>query len=146
MVPGERALLGYGHHERRYSSRGCHCSAVHRRSTIDGHLAVGIFSCGRGGLAWSVWWWRDYRNLASPAEPADTAQTSWFHLFSFPQVWGLVWAKFLSDAAWYFYLFWLPKYLYDARGFDVKRVGYFAWIPYAAAGMGSLLGGWFSGC
>ncbi len=60
-------------------------------------------------------------------------------------MWGLVGAKFLSDAAWYFYLFWLPKYLYDARGFDVKRVGYFAWIPYAAAGIGCLLGGWFSG-
>ena len=53
-------------------------------------------------------------------------------------------AKFLSDAAWYFYLFWLPKYLYDVRGFDTKAVGYFAWIPYAAAGLGALLGGWFS--
>jgi len=50
----------------------------------------------------------------------------------------------LSDAAWYFYLFWLPKYLYDARNFDVKSVGAFAWIPYAAAGIGCLAGGWFS--
>jgi Sugar phosphate permease len=59
-------------------------------------------------------------------------------------VWGLIVAKFLSDAAWYFYLFWLPKYLYDARGFDTKAVGTFAWIPYAAAGVGCLAGGWFS--
>ena len=36
------------------------------------------------------------------------------------------------------------EYLYDARGFDVKQVGYYAWIPYAAAGVGSLTGGWFS--
>lgn len=91
-----------------------------------------FFLAGAAGLAWSVWWWRDYRNLAAPAEPAVTAQTSWVQLFSFPEVWGLVGAKFLSDAAWYFYLFWVPKYLYDARGFDVKKVGYFAWIPYAA--------------
>src|SRR4029077_17541116 len=69
---------------------------------------------------------------------------SWFQLFGFTQVWGLVLGKFLSDAAWYFYLFWLPKYLYDIRGFDTKRVGYYAWIPYAASGAGSLLGGWFS--
>jgi ACS family hexuronate transporter-like MFS transporter len=41
-------------------------------------------------------------------------------------------------------LFWLPKYLYDVRGFDVKQVGYYGWIPYAAAGVGCLLGGWFS--
>ena len=60
------------------------------------------------------------------------------------EVWGMVTAKFLSDAAWYFYLFWLPKYLYDARGFDIKAVGAFAWIPYAAAGVGCLAGGWFS--
>jgi MFS transporter, ACS family, hexuronate transporter len=53
-------------------------------------------------------------------------------------------AKFLSDAAWYFYLFWLPKYLYDARGFDIKAVGTFAWIPPAAAGVGCLAGGWLS--
>jgi ACS family hexuronate transporter-like MFS transporter len=59
-------------------------------------------------------------------------------------VWGLVLAKCLSDAAWFFYIAWLPKYLYDVRGFDTQQVGYYAWIPYAAAGMGSLLGGSFS--
>lgn len=53
-------------------------------------------------------------------------------------------AKFLSDAAWYFYLFWLPKYLYDARGFDLKGVAAFGWIPPAAAGVGCLAGGWLS--
>ena len=59
-------------------------------------------------------------------------------------MWGLVLGKFLSDAAWYFYISWLPKYLYDVRGFDTKQVGYFAWIPFAASGLGSLTGGWFS--
>jgi ACS family hexuronate transporter-like MFS transporter len=56
----------------------------------------------------------------------------------------LVFAKFMSDSAWYFLLFWLPKYLYDARGFDIKHVSYYAWIPYAASGIGSLLGGLLS--
>src|SRR5258705_10056471 len=63
---------------------------------------------------------------------------------SLPRNAGCRTRQFLSDAGWYFYLFWLPKYLYDARGFDVKAVGRFAWIPYAAAGVGCLLGGWFS--
>jgi ACS family hexuronate transporter-like MFS transporter len=53
-------------------------------------------------------------------------------------------AKFLTDAAWFFYISWLPKYLYDARGFDTKEVGAYAWVPFAASGIGSLLGGWFS--
>ena len=56
----------------------------------------------------------------------------------------LVFAKFMSDSAWYFLLFWLPKYLYDVRGFDIKHVSYYAWIPYAASGVGSFLGGWLS--
>jgi len=68
----------------------------------------------------------------------------WTYLFTIRETWGLITAKFLSDAAWFFYLFWLPKYLYDARGFDVKAVGAFAWMPSAAAGIGCLLGGSFS--
>jgi MFS transporter, ACS family, hexuronate transporter len=119
-----------------------------------------FFLCGAAGVLWSAWWLREYfgpahhprlskleRNqieevFATP--PQEKAEMSWLNLFAFPQVWGLVLGKFLSDAAWYFYLFWLPKYLYDDRGFDTKQVGYYGWIPYAAAGIGSLLGGWFS--
>jgi ACS family hexuronate transporter-like MFS transporter len=121
-----------------------------------------FFLTGALGLAWAVWWMREYYppaqhprlSDAERLELQEVAQASsgapqqpaipWLGLFAYRQVWGLVSAKFLSDAAWYFYLFWLPKYLYDARGFDTKSVGYYAWIPYAAAGLGSLLGGWFS--
>ncbi len=119
-----------------------------------------FFLSGGVGLLWTVWWLRSYfvpreHPGLSPGEREEIAEIltpptqfkssiSWLSLFSYTQVWGLVMGKFLSDAAWYFYLFWLPKYLYDARGFDTKRVGYFAWIPYAASGFGSLLGGWFS--
>ncbi|MPZ19840.1 MAG: MFS transporter [Luteitalea sp.] len=119
-------------------------------------LAVGVV-----GLIWTVWWLRDYFPAAVHARlstserseieevfadaSATAAPISWFRLFSFVQVWGLVLAKFLSDAAWYFYLFWLPKYLYDVRGFDTSQVGTYAWIPYAAAGVGCIAGGWFSG-
>jgi ACS family hexuronate transporter-like MFS transporter len=38
-------------------------------------------------------------------------------------------------------LFWLPKYLFDARHFDLKAAGSVGWIPYAASGVGSLCGG-----
>jgi len=69
---------------------------------------------------------------------------SWFDLFSYRQVWGLMTAKFFSDAAWFFFIFWLPKYLGDVRHLNIKEIGYFAWIPYAFAGVGSMLGGWAS--
>jgi len=110
-----------------------------------------FYLSGAAGLLWLIWWWMDYRLpsiISHPDEvPPAAFETAlpWVRLFSLPEVWGLVIVKFLSDSAWYFYLFWLPKYLYDARGFDVKRVGYYGWIPYAFAGIGCLVGGWFSG-
>jgi ACS family hexuronate transporter-like MFS transporter len=107
-----------------------------------------------------MWWLAEYfppaehpcisdderREIAATALaiPESAESVSWWRLLTIPQVWGLVTAKFLSDAAWFFYSFWLPKYLYDVRDFDTKAVGYYAWIPYAASGVGSLLGGWFS--
>lgn len=104
-----------------------------------------FFLSGIIGLLWTVWWWTTYRTpQQAEASDAGASHIRWLQLFRFKQVWGLVIAKFLSDAAWYFYLFWLPKYLYDVRGFDIKQVGAYAWIPYAASGIGSLSGGWFS--
>jgi ACS family hexuronate transporter-like MFS transporter len=102
---------------------------------------------GGFGLLWVVWWRRSCsRSPEAPATDAVGPRTpfAWTHLFRVRETWGLVSAKFLSDAAWFFYLFWLPKYLYDSRGFDIKAIGLFAWMPNAAAGVGCLLGGGFS--
>jgi ACS family hexuronate transporter-like MFS transporter len=104
---------------------------------------------GAFGLLWAAWWWVSY---SAPEEPSTLSEKDsasppalpWTCLFSVRETWGLVTAKFLSDAAWYFYLFWLPKYLYDARSFDIKAVGTFAWLPNAAAGIGCLVAGAFS--
>jgi ACS family hexuronate transporter-like MFS transporter len=118
-----------------------------------------FFLTGSIGLLWTLWWRVAYYppgdhpklSAAELEELQSVLQSSaapergrWIDLLHIRETWGLVSAKFLSDAAWYFYLFWLPKYLYDARGFDIKAVGKFAWIPYAASGVGCLMGGWFS--
>jgi ACS family hexuronate transporter-like MFS transporter len=99
-----------------------------------------------------LWWWLSYRPNANAAKASQNqlagqqpAQSLTFkEIISLRNVQAIVFAKFMSDSAWYFLLFWLPKYLYDARGFDIKQVSYYAWIPYAASGVGSFLGGWFS--
>jgi MFS transporter, ACS family, hexuronate transporter len=113
-----------------------------------------FFVTGAAGLVWATWWRLYYSppalNANSVGEDGDsidaplTTKRPWLALLRIREAWGLILAKFLSDAAWYFYLFWLPKYLYDARGFDIKAVGALAWIPYAASGVGCLLGGGFS--
>ena len=101
---------------------------------------------GTAGLIWTALWLRSYSITPKTVREHgdEDGEWRWIELLGIRETWGLVIAKFLSDAAWYFYLFWLPKYLYSARGFDVKAVGLYAWIPYAAAGVGCLLGGWFS--
>jgi ACS family hexuronate transporter-like MFS transporter len=116
-----------------------------------------FFVTGALGLAWTLWWHSAYfapdrhprlgdaerQELQSVMAAGASAERGlpWLELLRFRQTWGVVIAKFLSDAAWYFYLFWLPKYLYDARGFDIKGVATFAWIPPLAAGIGCLVGG-----
>ena len=119
-----------------------------------------FFITGVAGLLWTVWWVKKYfppehhRGLADAERARIQSATEQngalratiplMELLRFRETWGIVVVKFLSDAAWYFYIFWLPKYLLDARGFDIKGVGSVAWIPYAAAGVGCLLGGGLS--
>ena len=78
------------------------------------------------------------------AADSNRETVPWMSLFGYRKVWGLIVIKFLTDAGWYFFIFWLPKYLNDVRGLNIQQIGAYAWIPYAFAGGGSLLGGWLS--
>jgi ACS family hexuronate transporter-like MFS transporter len=104
-----------------------------------------FFITGALGLLWTVWWFRLYQTPVD-AKPSDFKPPTvpMRELLRFRETWGVVGAKFLSDAAWYFYMFWLPKYLLDARGFNIKAVGSVAWIPFAAAALGCVVGGGLS--
>jgi MFS transporter, ACS family, hexuronate transporter len=65
-------------------------------------------------------------------------------LLACPQVWGIVLGRFLTDCVWWFYVYWLPKYLSDARGFSLQNIAMFAWIPFVAADLGNFGGGGLS--
>lgn len=105
-----------------------------------------FFLTGGLGLAWALWWFLTYRTPpeSMDEEIATGPAPTLVMLLSRREVRGVVGAKFLSDGAWYFYLFWLPKYLFEAHGFDLKQAATIGWIPYAASGVGSLCGGWLS--
>jgi ACS family hexuronate transporter-like MFS transporter len=117
------------------------------------------------GIAWALIWWFFYdlperQRLISPEElehiqaslgrgakptlVAGEQRIAWTGLFKYRQVWALMSAKFFSDAAWYFFVFWLPKYLGDVRHLNIGQIGYYAWIPFAVAGGGAIGGGWLS--
>jgi MFS transporter, ACS family, hexuronate transporter len=61
------------------------------------------------------------------------------------EVWGIIAARFFGDPIWWLYLNWMPLYLADARGFDLKQIKAFGWVPYFAAALGALAGGLCSG-
>jgi ACS family hexuronate transporter-like MFS transporter len=66
-------------------------------------------------------------------------------IMSHRQSWGIVLARFFLDPIWWLFVSWLPIYLAQTFGFDVKQIGLFAWVPYVGAAFGSLFGGWLSG-
>lgn len=103
-----------------------------------------FFLTGALGLVWAFGWSRIHIPSQSPvvnATPTQPVQIGLGELLRHREILAVASAKFLSDAAWYFYLFWLPKYLYDAHHFDIKQAGSVGWIPYAASGIGCLCGG-----
>jgi len=119
-----------------------------------------FFLTGSVGFLWAILWLKLYRppdknqritveelkyirlgRSDGDGRPVETP-IRWLDLFKYRQVWGLMIAKFLTDSAWYFFIFWLPKYLSDVRGLKIKEIGYYGWIPYALMGAGSLIGGW----
>lgn len=83
--------------------------------------------------------------LAETVPTSQANKVSWRQLAQYPQMWGLMTARFVSDPVWWFYLFWLPKYLVEQRGFTMVEMGMLAWIPYLSADLGALFGGWLSG-
>ncbi len=93
---------------------------------------------------------RDYlaANMESPApeEPGDQLPQRglWGQVFRNPVVWKLMIARLLTDPVWYFYQFWMPKYLQSARGLDQKGVA-IMWMIFLAADAGFLISGFLSG-
>ena len=118
---------------------------------------------GALGLLWAIaWFWfyhlpENHPNItadelkllqadeALTPSPSPTSSPSWLSYFRYPQTWGLLLARVISDPVWWFYLFWLPKYLTEQQGLSEKRMSFVVWIPYLISDIGSVLGGWYSG-
>jgi ACS family hexuronate transporter-like MFS transporter len=55
--------------------------------------------------------------------------------------WGIAIPRFLADPTWGTLTFWVPLYLSKVRGFDLKQIALFAWMPFLAADFGCIFGG-----
>ena len=50
--------------------------------------------------------------------------------------------RFLLDPIFYFYMFWIPKYLNESKGLSLDLIGNILWIPFLALGIANVMGGW----
>jgi ACS family hexuronate transporter-like MFS transporter len=114
------------------------------------------------GFVWLIAWLRIYHPLArhprvrpqelatiragqeTPKSSAQRGWARWVHLARDRNVWGTVLGRALTDPIWWFYVFWLPQYLSDARGFGLRQIAIFAWLPFVAADIGNFTGGFIS--
>ncbi|TDF36525.1 MFS transporter [Alteromonadaceae bacterium M269] len=75
----------------------------------------------------------------------DEYVPSWFELLKHKQSWAIILSRFFLDPVWWLFVAWLPLYLAEEFGFDIKQIGLFAWVPYVGAALGAFFGGWLAG-
>jgi len=121
--------------------------------------------CGGAGILFSFAWWRSYREpkdhprtnaaeLALIAEgggmvdgAAKGAPIDWSKagkLLRFRQMWGICIGQFAGNSTLVFFLTWFPTYLATERHMDFLKIGFYAVLPFIAASVGVLFGGWWS--
>lgn len=79
------------------------------------------------------------------AHGEELAAPGWMEMLRYRQSWAVISSRFFLDPVWWLFVSWLPIYLADRFGFDVKQIGLYAWVPYAGAAVGALFGGWLAG-
>jgi ACS family hexuronate transporter-like MFS transporter len=112
---------------------------------------------GALGFIWLVFWWlyyqrpevhpglsrAEYGHIRQDGE--DTAEsTPWGRIFPLKATLGLAITRFISDWVWWFFLFWLPKFLNDAYGITLSRIGLPLIVIYVVSSAGGIAGGWLS--
>jgi ACS family hexuronate transporter-like MFS transporter len=112
------------------------------------------------GLAWVALWLAFYQSPSthkalSPEERtyilsgqeshlAGEGRPSFSTILAQRNFWGIAIPRFLADPTWGTLTFWLPLYLTTVRGFDLKQIAMFAWLPFLAADLGCMFGGTIS--
>jgi ACS family hexuronate transporter-like MFS transporter len=80
---------------------------------------------------------------SDPVQPA--ARIPWLTILQYPQAWAFIVAKFMTDPIWWFFLFWLPKFLNSKYGLTLTDIGPPLIAIYLMADVGSIGGGWIAG-
>lgn len=104
-----------------------------------------FFGTGIAGIAWVIIWLIFYRTKKQSAAQKSHVRVPWGRLLRDRRAMGLTAARAFSDSTWWIYLFWIPPFLVQARGFNLHEMGVVGWIPFFFASIGSVAGGFASG-
>jgi ACS family hexuronate transporter-like MFS transporter len=77
--------------------------------------------------------------------PAPRTRLPWSKLLRYRQSWAMVAAKFITDPIWWFFIFWLPKFLHATYGLSLLGLGPPLIVIFVLADIGSITGGWLAG-
>ena len=105
------------------------------------------YAVGLAGIGFGIVWWTQYRDREVSTGARPRAKASWrdiSRLLKMRPILGTSIGQFGGNSTLVFFLTWFPTYLAQERGMDWIRSGFFAILPYIAAGCGVLGGGWFS--
>lgn len=130
---------------------------------LIGSWRLAFVVTGAVGLVWAAAWGLLYRRprehpRISPEELAyieagqipdedpalEGRRPRWQEVLGSRRLWAIALPRFLADPAWQTFNFWIPLYLASARHMDLKQIAAFAWLPFLAADLGSLAGGYLS--
>lgn len=84
------------------------------------------------------------REKTEEGQSSDKGKT-WAELLREKKNWSVILGRFFLDPIWWMFVTFLPLYLTDVFHLNIKEVAFSAWVPYAGAAIGSVVGGWFSG-
>jgi MFS transporter, ACS family, hexuronate transporter len=79
----------------------------------------------------------------APAAAATGRRIGWLALLGYRQTWAFAFGKFMTDGVWWFFLFWLPKYLSAQYGMTSTAIQLPLAILYSMTMIGSIGGGYF---
>ena len=77
----------------------------------------------------------------TPEDTGEGYNPSMFQMLSHKESWGVIIASAVIDPIWWLFVFWIPIYLSEVYGMDVKTIAIYGWVPY----VGAMLGAWFGG-
>jgi MFS transporter, ACS family, hexuronate transporter len=75
---------------------------------------------------------------------SSTKRPSWKQLLSTRRFWGIGIPRFLAEPAWQTFNFWIPLYLVTVRHMNLKEIALFGWLPFLAADLGCVFGGYLA--